>query len=220
MSSSVDILFLDSQTLGQSKSLEAIFQVFIANQFEVRHVRVADEIYDADIEMFRKAYVTQAISFSAVNDSWPIEVFQQIAWGETQMGGERRAYIRTSTESVALWREEYDNSRYCTLFLELGKHLYEVVKPSFGWIDLYHGWTTTHEDIESINLTHLYWANFFGPRYMECIGRDKILNAPAWDIEELSDGGLLYLLAPHLGNTDEHVSTTAVREYFDVENVR
>ncbi|MCX7682629.1 MAG: hypothetical protein N2508_11825 [Anaerolineae bacterium] len=45
-------------------------------------------------------------------------------------------------------------------------------------------------------LPGIYWANFFGPLYVNFFGREKFLTAPAYHKEELPDGGLLLLTAP------------------------
>jgi len=45
-------------------------------------------------------------------------------------------------------------------------------------------------------LPGIYWANFFGPLYVEFFGREKFLSAPAYFKEELPDGGFLLLTAP------------------------
>ncbi len=45
-------------------------------------------------------------------------------------------------------------------------------------------------------LPGLYWANFFGPVYVEFFGREKFLTVPAYHKEELPDGGFLLLTAP------------------------
>jgi hypothetical protein len=226
MSTSSVILFLDSATLGGRGSLEKMVSGFEDLNFIIEKVRVEetefskDEYYRHQQEIFNLGYSEQALSFNAVNLEWGIEIFQQIAWGEQKMGASNRAYIRTTTDNIALWRLGYDNAAYSTFFLDIGRHLYQLVQPTFGWIDQYHGWTTTHEDIESLQLRHLYWANFFGPRFIENFGRANLLNAPAWRTEELPDGGILYLVAPHLGVDADHVSLSKVKEYFKVANVR
>jgi hypothetical protein len=226
MSTSVDIIFLDSTTLGEPGSLEKILTSFSDSGFDIKEMQVEgegfsqSESFGSAHEITELAYKAQTLSFAAVNFDWSMEIYQQIAWGERKMGKRDRVYIRTSTDNMGLWRAGYDNARYSSFFLDIGRKLYEVVEPSFGWIDQYHGWTTTHEDIESLNLQMLYWANFFGPKFVQKLGRDRILNAPAWRIEELADGGMLYLLAPHLGQSDEHVPLESVKEYFGVERVR
>jgi hypothetical protein len=224
---SVDILFLDSQILGESGSLEQIFEIFVNLGFKFEELKVEDRVFHPDevihamSQILTLAYETQDISFTAFDPELPLEIFQQLAWGQQQMGKEHRAYVRTSTDHAAsFWRREYNNLQYCSRFLTIATKLYEVLHPTFGWVDLYHGWTTTHEDIEAMQLRYLYWANFFGPRLVEKIGRERIQTAPAWRVEQLDDGGLLYLLAPHLGSTDEHVSTELVKERFGVEHVR
>ena len=45
-------------------------------------------------------------------------------------------------------------------------------------------------------LPGIYWANFFGPIYVDFFGREKFLTVPAYHKEELPDGGFLVLTAP------------------------
>jgi hypothetical protein len=45
-------------------------------------------------------------------------------------------------------------------------------------------------------LPGIYWANFFGPVYVDFFGREKFLTVPAYHKEELPDGGFLLLTAP------------------------
>ncbi len=44
-------------------------------------------------------------------------------------------------------------------------------------------------------LSGLFWANLFGPEYVRMFGKDKLLSAPWYKHEELSDGGLLLLIS-------------------------
>ena len=226
MSNSVDILFLDSQDLEQPSSLQKILQVFIDSGFALKRSGIKDDVFVEgealpDLgRVFDAAYRQHNLSFYAFHPKWNFEIFQQIAWGEQQMGAKDRAYIRTSTQSTMFWREGNDNLQSCSFLLEVSKQLYYLLNPTFGWVDLYFGWTTTHDDVESLSLRHLYWANFFSPKFVKKLGRKKLLNAPAWKVEELTDGGIFYLLAPHLGLTNEAVPTQDVRSYFGVANVR
>lgn len=44
----------------------------------------------------------------------------------------------------------------------------------------------------------IYWLNYFGPRCVEFYGKDRLLNAPGVvRRENLNDGGMLLLTAPH-----------------------
>ena len=39
----------------------------------------------------------------------------------------------------------------------------------------------------------LYWLSYFGPLYVELIGRDKLLTAPAYEVKPIGDGVLIAL---------------------------
>ncbi|MFO3796005.1 MAG: hypothetical protein ACK8QZ_01805 [Anaerolineales bacterium] len=227
MSASLHIVFLDSQYLGKPKSLEQVVQVFIdadfeIDRFEIEGSNISWEEYTQKPEaMMSLAYEVKELSFRAFNPKWRFEILEQIGWGIMKLGGERRAWIRTVTDNTPyFWRAEYNPASYSRFFLDIGKSLYEVLRPTFGWIDFDYGLRTTHEHIEALELPVLYWANFFGPAYVDKIGRDKILTAPAWAIEELSDDGILYVLASCPGLETDHVPVEKVKAHFSVENVR
>ena len=57
-------------------------------------------------------------------------------------------------------------------------------------------------------LRGVFWANFFGPEYVEMFGRDNLLKAPCYRVEELSDGGMLLLLSetPFDASTENYKS--------------
>jgi hypothetical protein len=38
-------------------------------------------------------------------------------------------------------------------------------------------------------LRGLFWANFFGPEYVDMFGKDKLLSAPCFRVDEQGDGG-------------------------------
>ncbi len=226
MSASLHCVFLDTQDLQSPERLERILQVFldagfIAEYLEVQDKRVSPPYPDGKSEILSYAYQKQELTFTAYNPQWRFEIRQQIAWGLQNMGGEHRAWIRSLTDNTPyFWNQSYNPARYSRFFLDLCKGIYEVVQPSFGWIDFDGGLFTTHPDIEGLQLPALYWANFFGPSYVKKLTRDRILNAPAWAIEELVDGGLLYLLGTSPGLSAAHVPIEAVKAYFGVETVR
>lgn len=227
MSASLHILFLDSEHIGKPKSLEQVVQVFLdfgfeIDQFTIENKDVSWEEYaQKPRDIMALAYDANELFFRAFNSKWRFEILQQIGWGIRKLSSERRAWIRTVTDNTPyFWRAEYNPRSYSRFFLDIGKGLYEVLRPSFGWIDFDYGLRTTHEDIEALRLPVIYWANFFGPAYVNRIGRDHILQAPAWAIEELSDGGLLYVLASCPGLENDHVPVEAVKTHFGVEQVR
>lgn len=227
MSASLDIRFLDSHTLGDPITLERVVQVFLDKGFNIEEFEVDDQAmsWEKGPESMRRllslAHQAQNCYFLAWNAEWRLEIRQYLAWGLLKMGREDRAWICTTTDNTPyFWYEEHNPARYSRFFLDIGKSLYEVLRPTFGWIDFDYGLRTTHEDIEALELPVVYWANFFGPAYVDKIGRDKILTAPAWTIEELADGGLLYVLASCPGLAADHVPVESVKAHFGVEQVR
>jgi len=90
----------------------------------------------------------------------------------------------------------------------VAKDLYTITKANSGYIQNWRserilGETVDeHGNITGFNapkvrwtLKGLFWANFFGPEYVEMFGRDKLLSAPWHRSEELSDGGLLLFIS-------------------------
>jgi hypothetical protein len=43
------------------------------------------------------------------------------------------------------------------------------------------------------DLQGLYWLNFFGAPYVDLIGRERLLSAPAYEVKAVGDGVLLVL---------------------------
>ena len=63
--------------------------------------------------------------------------------------------------------------------------------------------------LDDSEITWLYDINIYGPELVAKIGREKLLSAPAWIVEELEDGGML--LVP-----EEHISLTTVHRLEEV----
>jgi hypothetical protein len=89
-------------------------------------------------------------------------------------------------------------------FLGLAKRLYE-------WGDIDYGYIANEDEFKDKNvysvgphtirgggrldqaLPGIYWANFFGPRYVEWFGKEKFETSPAFYKEELEDRGWMIL---------------------------
>ena len=57
-------------------------------------------------------------------------------------------------------------------------------------------------------LPGLYWLNFFGEPYCNLMGKDRLMNAPAHETQEMDVGVLLYLAStPEVWNTQEYKAT-------------
>jgi len=225
MSASLDILFLDSHALEDPTTLERLMYVFIDVGFSIKEFEVNNQavVWGEKPEQMRElltlAYQARGCYFLAWNNEWRLEIRQRISWDSPKR--QKGAWICTTTDNTPyFWREEYDPARYSRFFLEIGKTLYEVLRPTFGWIDFDYGLRTTHDDVESLRLPVIYWANFFGPAYVNHLGQDYIRRAPAWAIEELSDGGLLHILASCPGLESDHVPVELVKAHFGTEQVR
>jgi hypothetical protein len=61
-------------------------------------------------------------------------------------------------------------------------------------------------------LPNLYWAQIFGPPWVELFGADTLASTPAFRVEEVAPGHWLVQLTEHLADVvDEHVAFEAVR---------
>jgi hypothetical protein len=77
--------------------------------------------------------------------------------------------------------------------LDLGRRLYPDFRPRYAWIDESSGNEPETEEIKATRLQYIFWANFWGPAYVERYGRDFLRGAPGWRVEDLEDGGILYV---------------------------
>src|SRR3989475_3674405 len=84
------------------------------------------------------------------------------------------------------------------------KELYNVVHPMYGrvssnetvrWVESPLGKMSLGTALRRA-LPDIYWANFFGPEYVEMFGSDRVNSAPIHSVESLSDGGALLVLSP------------------------
>jgi hypothetical protein len=112
-----------------------------------------------------------------------------------------------------------DADVYSEIFVNFGVALYESVMPDFGWADLDQpGGHTWFDHVDALAIPHLYWANFFGPSYVQRIGRDVIKSALSWQVRELRDGGLLCVVSPVIGHIGAHHRTQAIMKVLNPDN--
>jgi hypothetical protein len=71
-------------------------------------------------------------------------------------------------------------------FILVAKIVYLTLEPDFGFGNLDVGLDLFIPHFKDC----LVWLNFFGPELVKEIGREKLLSAPAYRIEEMSDGGI------------------------------
>jgi hypothetical protein len=98
--------------------------------------------------------------------------------------------------------------------LKLAFELYPLLRPLFAWVDVAGDNAPKEREITNLRLRQMLWANFYGPEYVQKYGREFLLNAPGWRKEELSDGGIAYILSKHCFDKTQQVSNKKIVDYF------
>lgn len=221
MSYEPHLAFMNSKTLGQTHSLETLIRIIQQLGYSVHRLKVGDyqnsiaswDVYDQQTQReLKTAYENKQLEFTARHIEEDFELLFYLNWQEY-------TYVDAVSFQTALFtRRENDPSYHAHLFLELGKGVYAYLVPDFGWLDICQtGGYTWYDDIEELKIPHIYWANFFSPAYVRKYGREKLLTGPAWLVEELGDGGILYVLGESLAYGSEYaVSPESVKGYLDV----
>ena len=155
--------------------------------------------------------------------------FFDIGWNPPGAANLREDWIvaRAGFNEIFILKKK-DPEYHARRFLQLGMDLYSITGPSFGYIEAVpHGsfrplkyGHTTFEEVAKLRLPHIYWANFFGPDYVNHLGREFLAQAPGWKLQDLDDGGFLYVLSPSLSGAGPADVVRKVRSYFGVEHVR
>jgi hypothetical protein len=112
-------------------------------------------------------------------------------------------------KTMNFWVDEafFTKKQQVNIFLDACIAMYDLLHPEFGLIhqtsDILEMATITgpkYKTITAINLNKglpgVYWANFFGPKYVEKLDEHKLLLAPCHKTIKLSDGGILILISP------------------------
>jgi hypothetical protein len=115
--------------------------------------------------------------------------------------------IDSHPNTVSIWVEEafFRLQSRTEEFLHLSIAIYDLVHPMYGNIhqtrdalematvyDPRYGKTVVPVKLGK-GLPGIFWANFFGPPYVELIGERKLLSAPGEHVRKLSDGGVLVI---------------------------
>lgn len=114
--------------------------------------------------------------------------------------------ITLSVEPVYFTEDEDENDSFyykksVDKIIELSKELYLIAKPAFVAGEGSDPYELTpklmKEYLKNSTIKNIFWFNIFPPKLVEKIGREKLLSAPAWLIEELADGGIMLILTQH-----------------------
>jgi hypothetical protein len=77
--------------------------------------------------------------------------------------------------------------------LALALSLVHHLRPAYGWVDASGENLPAGHRIAARMLDYIFWANFFGPEYVEMIGEDFLAGAPGFQTTPLDGGGVLFL---------------------------
>jgi len=233
MSVPLQLIYLSPQTIRNPYGLEHFVEDLQSAGFRVWDLEVSrgSEILarsdEPNPEVFRIARGSQLLYFSAKRPTGarPNLYFDfrvHVVWGEDLLRGNDRTWVGiTSWNGPLVTYPEYDPAYHSRLLLDIGKSIYSILSPAFACIDFGHlPGHTWFDPVEKFQIPHIYWANYFGPGYLRGIGRDKVMKAPAWHLEPLDDGGLLYVLASTPDSREDHVDPQSVMEHFGVDSIR
>jgi|SRR5467141_144212 len=114
--------------------------------------------------------------------------------------------------TFAVHDEYFQREENLGRFLEFSEELYGLTKPFYGEVSHKKDWDDKTVVITPVKIgdrtvkaeTHLspqptkgipgiFWANFFGPTFVDFYSKAKLENAPGYSKKELPDGGLLIL---------------------------
>jgi hypothetical protein len=125
-------------------------------------------------------------------------------------------------ENDTRWMISVQNDTLMGVDNELGERnaseFVEVVRTALAHYPPFYGCAITveappfSEDVFDIEVTKLYPINFYGSEYVQRLGKDQLLSAPAWRVEEVANS---VLLVPSLEAiyTDDPVSMEAVEQH-------
>ena len=241
--SEVRLRFHLVKDMGKPGSLEAILDILQALRLPPDTVQVGDYMYvgehlrkpialwvEEPLEQVRRqlgvAYEHRHLHVLVVqdqSDEYNWLVFRlDLKWEYDQGGTPMKTRVYLRTHDAWMFNEaKYPREYYAQLLLRLAKELYAILHPVFGSIDFCSN-RTREKDVRALEIPHIYWANFFGPEYVEKYGKEYFMKAPGWLHEELDDGGILYVLAPVMARRVKGYKALVeeVKTYFGLESVR
>lgn len=204
MSLEVTLSFHDVKRLEVRRTLESLIELYKTLDYELSDLKVGRSPRKEFINhgTHLEGAIPHALSmkrlwFSAKNHENSLDLFVAVDWSEQDS---EKPFLWTITDQIQLFtgsdfRPEVDRSVYQNAIVTLGKGLYKITSPTFGLIDAGEpGIGPRDKEIDSVELPRLYWINFLGPKYVEKVGREKLLHIPVGSTEELVDGGILYYL--------------------------
>ncbi len=112
--------------------------------------------------------------------------------------------------TISIWVDQkyFQVDTNVSTFLNFSNAIYDLIQPTYGSIhqtedaikmltvqDSHYGQTVVPIDLNK-GLPTIYWANYFGPEYVEIMNRAKLLSTPCEEKRELSDRGVVLITSP------------------------
>ena len=86
-------------------------------------------------------------------------------------------------------------------FLAFTRFLAELLNATYGWASFQsksESALVTSAGVAARELQPIEWVNVYGPAYVEKIGYERLMSAPAWRVDVLANGGAMVTLSPKL----------------------
>ena len=117
---------------------------------------------------------------------------------------------------LSLATEWFTDDERLNKFVRVARDLYSIVGANSGYIQNWRNERSPGELTDDKGnligyrppkvkwaLPGIFWANFFGPEYVDMFGRNKLISAPWQKTEDLPDGGILTFISESPLNTAE-----------------
>lgn len=119
--------------------------------------------------------------------------------------------------SINEWYTKPWRNNQPSLIYEFVLELYHYLSPICVYGDTYLDESPLSANgIKTGRLEEIFWVNGFGPEMAEQIGRERLLHAPAWRIDECDDGGIFLWEAPLPLSPEKQQVDAQLRAYFGV----
>jgi len=174
--------------------------------------QLVPDITPDKVDLGRGWQTVNTLNYIDILKPWPFVdniLFQKKKPFEVEipvMQGDRTLGPKFLTYSIE--EDFYRDPNNVNRFIDVSVELYKILKPDYGLIhpvknkiekmtiiDPKLGRTILPVDLRK-GLPGIYWANFFSPKYLVDLGREKLLQSSSYKKIELFDGGLLIILSP------------------------
>ena len=134
------------------------------------------------------------------------------------MLGQNYNYVSAAINFHTFESPDYESPYFedgVQLMRKLGMEFYDYLQPWYGWLDYdQHDFLSFEAISERKELDTLYWANFYGPQYIEKYGLNTFQKSPCWKKEELPDGGIYLQLSEYFTKPVSGKEKWELQEYF------